>query len=72
MKKYTQPKIKSIVLDPEQAVLEVCKVAGGYFQGTVCLNGGSVMPGCLTSVRGTIAIGRYSKFSVGTAAAMPS
>ena len=30
MKQYTPPKIKSVVLDPEQAILEVCRVGGAY------------------------------------------
>ncbi|MDD4202865.1 MAG: hypothetical protein PHQ52_05305 [Candidatus Omnitrophica bacterium] len=35
MKKYNKPCIKSIPLDPDQAVLEVCKVGGAYFSNTV-------------------------------------
>ena len=34
MKKYVEPKIKAIMLDPDQAVLEVCKVGGVYFTAT--------------------------------------
>ncbi|MDD4202510.1 MAG: hypothetical protein PHQ52_03495 [Candidatus Omnitrophica bacterium] len=30
MKKYIQPKIKSVELDPDQAILQVCVVAGVY------------------------------------------
>ncbi|MDD4203432.1 MAG: hypothetical protein PHQ52_08200 [Candidatus Omnitrophica bacterium] len=34
MKNYIKPKIKVVVLDPEQAVLEVCKIAGVFFYET--------------------------------------
>ena len=34
MKKYIQPKIKSVSLDPDQAILQVCQVGGGYFSDT--------------------------------------
>jgi hypothetical protein len=59
MKKYQQPKIKKVVLDPEQAVLQVCKVGGQYFLVgfTRCMGiGGSFMlsPLCNLSVRGYI------------------
>ena len=30
--KYIEPKIKAIILDPEQAVLEVCVIGGLYLK----------------------------------------
>ncbi|MDD4202498.1 MAG: hypothetical protein PHQ52_03435 [Candidatus Omnitrophica bacterium] len=30
MKKYIQPKIKSIELDPKQALLQICRIGGIY------------------------------------------
>jgi hypothetical protein len=33
MKKYIQPKIRSVKLDPKQAMLQVCK-AGGFYLGS--------------------------------------
>ncbi|MDD4202635.1 MAG: hypothetical protein PHQ52_04130 [Candidatus Omnitrophica bacterium] len=45
MKTYIKPKIKAIELDQRQAVVNVCKADGAYFEGvgatTLCLyNGG--------------------------------
>ena len=42
MKKYIEPKIKAIKLDPEQALLEICAVGGLY------LNPGTTPPICIS------------------------
>ena len=34
MKKYIEPTIKVVRLDPEQAVLQVCQLNGNYFEST--------------------------------------
>ena len=56
MKKYTQPKIRSIVLNAEQAILQVCQVGGAYFSGAQeqCLAKGTNPPHykCYVPVRG--------------------
>ncbi|MDD4202508.1 MAG: hypothetical protein PHQ52_03485 [Candidatus Omnitrophica bacterium] len=53
-KKYTQPKIRSVNLDPEQAVLQVCQIGGVYFVTTVSLKcfAGGFGPYCHVSVKG--------------------
>ena len=56
MKKYTSPKIKAIQLDPEQAVLEVCAVAGVYLDIQVppsCgHSSGIIGPRCVETPKG--------------------
>ena len=55
MKKYSEPKIVAVTLDPEQAILQVCNVgATGWMEGaTTCLvEGGPAGVGsCHTGVR---------------------
>lgn len=57
MTKYIAPKIKSIELDPEQAVLEVCQIDGNYFTSNhlgspACAMGTGAAPyDCNTSVK---------------------
>ncbi|MDD4203407.1 MAG: hypothetical protein PHQ52_08075 [Candidatus Omnitrophica bacterium] len=57
MKKYVQPKIKAMELSPEQAILNVCQVGGGYMSGPptntsgYCMSAGSVAA-CRVVVRG--------------------
>ena len=52
MKKYICPKVKVVILDPKQAVLEVCVVAGKYMLGTnYCIAGGT-LASCNATVRG--------------------
>lgn len=56
MKKYTSPKIVSISLNSEQAILQVCQVAGAYFDNLKCTLLSSRYAGygtCYISVRGT-------------------
>ncbi|MDD4203271.1 MAG: hypothetical protein PHQ52_07375 [Candidatus Omnitrophica bacterium] len=38
MKKYIHPKIKVIVLDPKQALVQVCKAGGVYLWSTNTTN----------------------------------
>ncbi|MDD4203461.1 MAG: hypothetical protein PHQ52_08345 [Candidatus Omnitrophica bacterium] len=56
MKKYIEPKIKFIPLDPEQAIFEVCSVSGHYFNvaNTRCMLIAGKFPTntCVVSVRG--------------------
>ena len=56
MKKYIEPKIKAIILDPDQSILQVCKVGGIYFQaGTQCLGSFGIPSGgvtCNTPIKG--------------------
>ncbi|MDD4202637.1 MAG: hypothetical protein PHQ52_04140 [Candidatus Omnitrophica bacterium] len=58
MKSYTKPKIRSIVLDPEQSVLEICKIGGLYFgtfaQGCISLPvfTNPISATCINSVKG--------------------
>ena len=58
MKKYTSPKIKSVALDPEQAILEVCRVGGAYMYtntpNNYCMpyTGGGIFGNCPIAVRG--------------------
>ncbi|MDD4203460.1 MAG: hypothetical protein PHQ52_08340 [Candidatus Omnitrophica bacterium] len=59
MKQYTQPIIKKVILDPVQAVLQVCKVGGQYFMtgSTGCMSIGGKLgpqPLCYISVKGYI------------------
>ncbi|MDD4202115.1 MAG: hypothetical protein PHQ52_01460 [Candidatus Omnitrophica bacterium] len=55
MKKYIQPKIKAISLIPEQAILEVCKLSGLYFElGVKCVYGTGGIWTCSVSGRGAI------------------
>ena len=35
MKKYIEPKIKAVELDPDQAILQVCMVGGVYLSDNV-------------------------------------
>ncbi|MDD4203403.1 MAG: hypothetical protein PHQ52_08055 [Candidatus Omnitrophica bacterium] len=54
MKKYLQPKIKAVMLDPDQAILQTCMVGGAYMLTTrtnYCLSIGSQME-CSQSMRG--------------------
>ncbi|MDD4202499.1 MAG: hypothetical protein PHQ52_03440 [Candidatus Omnitrophica bacterium] len=56
-KQYKYPRIKAVILDPEQAILEVCQIGGVYFfkpAGTsLCGIGvGKFGPYCDISVRG--------------------
>ena len=59
MKKiYTEPKIKAVTFDPDQAILQVCKALGLYFRNTTqkCVGtSGTSMPAamnCNTAIRG--------------------
>jgi hypothetical protein len=59
MKKYIKPKISSIELDPEQAILNVCAVGGIFMLQKVspsiywCITRtGTYSSNCLTSIRG--------------------
>ena len=55
MKKYIAPKIKSIKLDPEQAILQICQLGGFYFYNTSSCKAigfkGSTPKTCSTSIK---------------------
>lgn len=60
-KNYIKPRIKSIKLDSEQAILQVCKIGGAYFGGpyydptaNMCriINSPGGMYTCVVSIRG--------------------
>ena len=73
MKKYIEPKIKAIALDPEQAIIQACQIGGEYFVGgTFCAGGplttSSIGTGCRSLVRGSLVDGT----GVGRTASMPS
>ena len=51
MKKYIEPKIKQIPLDPKQAILQVCKAGGQYLSLTTPSQGGRGA-GCATGTTG--------------------
>ncbi|MDD4202187.1 MAG: hypothetical protein PHQ52_01840 [Candidatus Omnitrophica bacterium] len=52
MKQYSSPNIKAVTLDPEQAILEICQVAGAYMlPGNLCYSLGGGAP-CAIAVRG--------------------
>ncbi|MDD4203142.1 MAG: hypothetical protein PHQ52_06725 [Candidatus Omnitrophica bacterium] len=73
MKKYISPKVKAVVLDPDQAVLEVCKLGGHYFKritATVCFYGTDTMGECYVTPKGgaTFILGGATPFPSG----MPS
>ena len=51
MKKYIKPKIKAIDLDPDQAILAVCQVAGAYFLFNGCFSSGTGVA-CPSEIRG--------------------
>jgi hypothetical protein len=64
-KKYTQPKITAVDLDPSQAIIQACYIGGAYFNidQTGCLGGvGGVIGTCLSTVKG--AVGYYGAFGV--------
>ena len=50
MRKYIEPKIKAVILDPEQAILQVCKAAGVWIYANQCVYEGTVATsaGCST------------------------
>ncbi|MDD4203404.1 MAG: hypothetical protein PHQ52_08060 [Candidatus Omnitrophica bacterium] len=51
-KQYTEPKVKSVKLDAEQAILQVCQTDGAYFNdGNLCYGPGANLF-CGTSVKG--------------------
>ncbi|MDD4202509.1 MAG: hypothetical protein PHQ52_03490 [Candidatus Omnitrophica bacterium] len=58
MKKYIEPKIKSVLLDPDQAILEICMIDGMWFAATTqCLAFGATTSigrprNCVNTVRG--------------------
>ena len=53
MKKYTKPKIQSVRLNPEQAILQVCKVGGVYiWTATRCGSTGPIVLSCTISIKG--------------------
>ncbi|MDD4202497.1 MAG: hypothetical protein PHQ52_03430 [Candidatus Omnitrophica bacterium] len=64
MKKYIQPKIKCVELDPKQALLQVCAIGGVYFEiGSQC--GLVIWPTtytatCNTGVKGNSELMGYS------------
>jgi hypothetical protein len=75
-KTYMQPKIKSINLEPEQAILQVCQIGGAYFGFTVvtiptsyCEGGTRTGPNpCIVSIKGvqlqpTLGGPKYTKSS---------
>ncbi|MDD4202573.1 MAG: hypothetical protein PHQ52_03810 [Candidatus Omnitrophica bacterium] len=58
-KKYYSPNIKRVNLNPDQAVLNVCAVAGFYMSsgGLACVTGSFIYGGarqCNLSVRGDV------------------
>ncbi|MDD4203406.1 MAG: hypothetical protein PHQ52_08070 [Candidatus Omnitrophica bacterium] len=55
MKKYIQPKIKSVILDPDQAVLHSCMVGGAYIETRAngCFSTGTGAP-CTAAAKGEI------------------
>lgn len=52
MKKYIEPKITVVTLDPEQALLQVCIIGGAYFLGASCWVSGGTVANCPIAVKG--------------------
>ncbi|MDD4203411.1 MAG: hypothetical protein PHQ52_08095 [Candidatus Omnitrophica bacterium] len=68
-KKYSQPKIESIELNPNQAILEVCQVGGGYlFSTNSCVVTGIPMRSCQFTPKG----GTGTAVGLGNENAFPS
>lgn len=67
IKPYIKPKIKAVKLDPDQAILQICKSNGLYFTNSskcISTNGTTGPAQCNQTVRGARLFDFFESFSI--------